>query len=500
MRRIDRRLLEACQDGDLRAARAFLREGADVNCRDDAGRTPLIIATQHGHIPIINLLIEHGANINIADQHQNTALHYAVKNRNHQAIQCLTTELKSKSNAKNLSEPPPPLLTPPHNDIPGHQHTDQPATSPPLSNHDQSNDLFDAIERGDLKLVQHLITEVKINPNIRGKNGITPIILAVIKGDNDIFNFLFENGAIASISDDQGLDALHHAVLCDQYDMARRILEEVFTTADHRDKRGRTAFIHAARSNNIRMIQLLTQFGADPDLTDKDGLHALHHAIKKKHMDVIEYLIADFEKFYRKVVGNFRLKYFYFNALDRYDLTIFHFAVIHSDIEVLDLLVRLGADPHIVDPLGRTALYNAIEYNNTRVAEYLIKELKLDPNARDRYKMTPFMMAAVYADVDMLQMLAQNGADPYAIDRYGQNALHIALKNIKRYEVVRYLLTHFQFDINAKDRSGMTPIMIATQKGDTKMIELLEQHSVRTKTPPPAYQEATRRPGGRGRG
>ena len=63
---------------------------ADINWRDSRGRTPLIYATVGGHYQIATLLVRKGAEVNIADRFQHTALHYAyigqTKSADHDAI------------------------------------------------------------------------------------------------------------------------------------------------------------------------------------------------------------------------------------------------------------------------------------------------------------------------------------------------------------------------------------------------------------------------------
>jgi ankyrin repeat protein len=45
-----RRLHQAARDGDLAALRSSLRQGVDVDVRDESGRTALIEAAEHGRI------------------------------------------------------------------------------------------------------------------------------------------------------------------------------------------------------------------------------------------------------------------------------------------------------------------------------------------------------------------------------------------------------------------------------------------------------------------
>ena len=68
----------AADDGDLAQARALLEQGCDVNencpgCGFE-GMTPLIISVLIGHVKLVRLFLDHGADMEIADNDGGTAL------------------------------------------------------------------------------------------------------------------------------------------------------------------------------------------------------------------------------------------------------------------------------------------------------------------------------------------------------------------------------------------------------------------------------------------
>ena len=59
-------LLHACEVGHVAGVEAALRDGADVNFVDDAGWTPLKKAALNGHELVVDVLLERGAECNVA--------------------------------------------------------------------------------------------------------------------------------------------------------------------------------------------------------------------------------------------------------------------------------------------------------------------------------------------------------------------------------------------------------------------------------------------------
>ena len=91
-------------DGLLRTVKAMIAAGADVNIRDDRGRTPLFDAVEGGHVAVTRELLRAGARADVTD-HDGTTLVDAV-HRKEQSFQMVLagamgreTQLKSQAAA-----------------------------------------------------------------------------------------------------------------------------------------------------------------------------------------------------------------------------------------------------------------------------------------------------------------------------------------------------------------------------------------------------------------
>lgn len=99
-------LFAAVTSKDLTALTAMVERGADVNARNDAGQTPLMLAaTQSGSEKLIELLVFQGADIRARDKSGMTALmHAAAKGDVQNAEQLL--QLGADPDSRTTAERP----------------------------------------------------------------------------------------------------------------------------------------------------------------------------------------------------------------------------------------------------------------------------------------------------------------------------------------------------------------------------------------------------------
>src|SRR5208283_1893942 len=70
----NRELMQAAEKGQLEEVTRLLNEGADVNAKDQQGKTALILAASKGQLPVTKLLLDKGADVNAKDDNKATAI------------------------------------------------------------------------------------------------------------------------------------------------------------------------------------------------------------------------------------------------------------------------------------------------------------------------------------------------------------------------------------------------------------------------------------------
>jgi ankyrin repeat protein len=90
-KRVPDGLVAAIENGSVEEVQSFLQNGIDPNMRDrkNEGRPLIAIAAIHGHLQIVSMLIEYGAQIDRRDDHGRTPLSWAVEHCQFDAVKLL---------------------------------------------------------------------------------------------------------------------------------------------------------------------------------------------------------------------------------------------------------------------------------------------------------------------------------------------------------------------------------------------------------------------------
>jgi ankyrin repeat protein len=266
-------LRNAARNGQLERVKQLLAAGADVNAADwvqmsmqQLGETPLIAAADAGRSGVVQLLLEAGASIDLADYSGSTPLHSAARGGHLQVVQLL---LDSGANVNGA-----PLI--------------DGITRPNLEGHTPVlGPLCAAAACGHREVVQLLLAAgAGIDAFDCCKQA--PLLAATTSGEVEIARLLLASGANVNKSNGRTETPLYHAVLRNNLKMVQLLVR---SGADvNRKTLGKTPVHLAAEFGQYEVVQLQLRAGADPTRRTPVGT-AFLTAAEHGRMRVVQLLL-----------------------------------------------------------------------------------------------------------------------------------------------------------------------------------------------------------------
>ncbi|OBT55313.1 hypothetical protein VE04_04045 [Pseudogymnoascus sp. 24MN13] len=255
------------------------------------------------------------------------------------------------------------------------------------------------------------------------------------------------------------------------------------------DSLGNTPLVWAARNGFDSTVLLLTSYGADVTLKNKEGMTALHWAAGNGHQAIVKHLHgikADIE------------------TTDKGGWTPLHRAAYNGHAHIVKLLIELGSDVEALDGSTWTAMHRAASMGQTDVVRLLIKqkasmsmldregmtpmlhaswagqhdiiciflEFGIDVNEKDYNKWTALHNAAWNGHLDTVKLLLKSGANANVGNAYNSTALHNAVWS--GHDEIVGLLLEAEADVDAKAHDEReTPLQQAAWRGHLSCVQLL---------------------------
>ena len=247
--------------------------------------------------------------------------------------------------------------------------------------------------------------------NTRNNRGETPLLRAVDvrpwhKGESQAFNVSSE------VQQPQNhREALSPQLLDEDKCAMVQVILDCNADINARDPLGRTAVLRAVENENLGVLSLLLDRGADTNVRAENGYSLLHFA-----------------------------------------------AMNERRVDIMEFLLNRGADVNILTENGEGLVHVAAEHLNPVMLDYLV-----DSGARvdiaDNEGVTPLLFAAGRGRLETASALVKRGANLDLTDHLGKTALHFALDppfKPPRLDVIELVLR--SQSVNARDIKGRTPL------------------------------------------
>jgi ankyrin repeat protein len=373
--------------------------------------------------------------------------------------------------------------------------------------------------------------------------GVTPMQLACANGNATMIALLLEAGADPNVVDRQGETALMDAVRVGSADSVKTLVDHGAKVETRDPAFQQTALMIAVRENHPAVVQLLVERGAQVNVQTRTGdtpqwilpnsvpgfghgigivrgglpdrgsrylipgaMTPLLYAARDGRIDSAKILLAAGAEI---------------DHADANGVTPLLMAITNNHVDMARYLIDRGANVKAVDWYGRTPLWALVELRNMDVdsstfengvdrgpALELIKVLLdkgVDVNARmkevppirrqmlhvtgdlswvDFTGQTPFLRAALAADLEVMRLLLAHGADPKISAYAGTTALMAAAGvnwvvdqtsdegTAARLEAVK-MCFDLGLSVNDANSMGITAIMGAANRGSDDIIEFL---------------------------
>lgn len=445
----DTALTKAIRNGDETAVETLLSEGWDPWQEDAEWRTPYDTAIDEDQLEIAKLLLRHYVELYSDKAMHNKLLLLAAEAGNSRVVKMLLDE------GANIDYTGTPGV---HED--SHLHR---ATTPRrfakknvsrillhqgrkingLNESDfQAGPLYWAAQKGNSEVVRLLLAS-GAQVDLPDLYGCTALHAAAFEGHEETAELLLSNGADPNERDDDQWTPLHAAVLRGHEKLIRLLVDKI-SSGEQKVRDWRWALNQEDRKNKLDEI-------AAPKTDRIKTISGLRMACNSGDAGRVRALLDDGADI---------------NAIDANGgCTALTVAVraCKGDQDIVQILLKSGADPDIREEGGKTALYIAVENRFAEVARLLI-EAGADVNL-GVYGRTP-ILAWKFHNTEIAECLIKHGANIKARDCHGLTALHLAARYGAENMIAR--LIDAGADINSQDNSGRTPLVCAIEKPQYK--------------------------------
>jgi ankyrin repeat protein len=368
----------------------------------------------------------------------------------------------------------------------------------------------------DLEIAQLLI---RAGADVKAMNryGVTPLSLACTNGNAVLVDVLLKAGADPNASLPGGETPLMTAARTGNIAAVKALVNHGANVEAKDDRRGQTALMWAAAEGHATVVQALIDGDADFKLRVPSGFSPLMFAARGGHTEVVRVLLKAGADVNETIPVDGRRRG-YGGRLPPAGATALLLAVVNAHYELASLLLDAGANPNVEltgysvlhaltavrkpgvgdnDPppdgsgnMTSIELVKKLAAKGANLNARMTKKANLNNTRLNEIGATPFMLAALTADAELLKTLAALGADTSLTNVENSTPLMAAAGLATRspgedagtesevLESVQVLLD-LGANINAVDNNGETAMHSAAYKNLPQVVKFLAAHGAK---------------------
>ncbi|KAL8921174.1 MAG: hypothetical protein Q9172_004170 [Xanthocarpia lactea] len=404
------------------------------------GVRPIHVAARDGNVEAVRSLLKHGVSPNIRDEDGDTPIHRAAFSRNHKMIQILVDHGADLTAQNDAGESVLHIFT--------------------RSEFD-NNWVSHFVDNNLMSPLVPLLVRCGVPVNTPDAEGKTALHIAVHRGFACIVKFLMEHGADGSRKDHGGRTPLEIAAISGNEKLVEQMLGHLaIPSPTHLTRLLAGARLrNAVEENNTACIQkILKEPDVDVNIPEVSGWTALHFGAYYGKSDIVESLLergalvnargadparTDYNKM--SYAGSNRawdsssVKIRY-SSIANFRATPLHEAAGRGHTDVVEILLKHGADLDATDNYGNKAFYRAVEEGHANVIKLLLERGSQVSESPEGCH-TPLSASVSHAHEDVVRLLLENGADAERNTDWGKSALEEAMEN-GNHEIAELLRKH----------------------------------------------------------
>ncbi|MBC7863727.1 MAG: ankyrin repeat domain-containing protein [Bacteroidia bacterium] len=321
-----------------------------VNIPSQGNWCPIHAAVYSGKKEQFQLLVKSGANTKVITDAGYNLLQLAVLSNNVEMVKEVFALCPEQLNVKHKDGQTPLLMT----DI-----EKAPAIAGFLISHGADLSIADGSERSilniavdakNLELVKKICELFPVLINKQSKTGRTPLLIAVIRDNFEIAEYLCSKGADVSLKDTSGTSFFSESIFSSNIEMLKLALEK--STEEINIAWGENWYPVQAAVNKAKREQfkLLIKYGAKTNVLTSSGQTLLHLAILSKDVELTKEVCNLFPEF--------------LNVQSKTGRTPLISAIIEKNMEMAEFFCSKGADLSLKDNEGDN-FESLVKYYNT---------------------------------------------------------------------------------------------------------------------------------------
>ena len=426
----------------------------DINLKSNDGWTPLMFAAQFATKPeFLEALINAGASYEIRDNEGNSILHFASVNNQSDIIDYVINKQLYKDinelNGKNQNALFDAVSG--NDNIEVIEKLIQNGCKTDLVDTEGNTLLHEATKNNNSNIIDYLLKN-HLYTNINAQTDLlkyTPLHEACAYSTNpEIISKLLDYGASKNKTEERG-ESIYQLVVKNSNENVVDYVFENFPPikeADFKDNEGESLVHHAIQWNdNVEVIKKLRKRKFDFSEISNTKNTVLHFAAVNENPDILSYVLK--HHIFKDI-----------NERDENGWTALHFAANeNSNPDILNLLLRCGADYKLRTNEGRSVLMLAAKGNTDEIVKYIIqRKLYEDINEADNDGWTAFLHCARSNKVEVLHALYDAGLDWRKKGKNGETCLTVAAEN-EDLSVIKFICDYGLYDnIDETDGNGFT--------------------------------------------